>query len=108
MERLEYVPGAAPASAQPGWASTLGIKLVDEKRSEAAPDWLRGEKPVEKPVEKPPEKPAEKPAEEAKIPEQVLPPVEPVPSVPIDTSVPEWMRTAGWKESAGNVPEEPS
>ncbi len=107
LERMEYVSGAVPASPQPNWASTLGIKLVAEKRSEPAPDWLTTEKPVQSPVEKPVEKQVEKPAEKAEIPEPVLPPEEPASSIATDKSVPEWMRTAGWKESAGNVPEEP-
>ncbi|MBE3117172.1 MAG: hypothetical protein IMZ50_00265, partial [Candidatus Atribacteria bacterium] len=41
LERLEYKAGAAPALPQPNWASSLGIKLADEKRAEPAPDWIR-------------------------------------------------------------------
>ncbi|MCX6037630.1 MAG: hypothetical protein NTW99_07020, partial [Chloroflexi bacterium] len=41
LERLEYKAGAAPALSQPNWASSLGIKLADEKRAEPAPDWMR-------------------------------------------------------------------
>ncbi len=110
LERLEYVESAAPASPQPNWAATLGIKLVDEKHSETAPDWLSPEKlagkPAEKSTEKPTEPSSEKPTEEAEIPEPVLPPTEPAPAGD-DKSVPDWMRTAGWKESTGKVPEEP-
>jgi tetratricopeptide (TPR) repeat protein len=106
VERLEYVPSAVPASTQPNWASTLGIKLAEEKRSESTPEWMTTKAPAETRVEKPPKKPIEKPEEKAAIPEPIMPPAEPAPEG-VDKSVPEWMRSAGWKESAVNVPQEP-
>ena len=39
VDRLEYVAGAAPASPQPNWATTLGIKLAEEKPIEPTPPW---------------------------------------------------------------------
>jgi len=41
LERLEYKADAAPAFPQPNWASSLGIKLGEEKHIEPAPDWMR-------------------------------------------------------------------
>jgi tetratricopeptide (TPR) repeat protein len=111
LERLEYVAGAAPASPQPNWAATLGIKLVEEKHSETAPDWLTSGiaagKPAQKSAEKTIEPTFEKPTEEKKNPEPVFPPTEPAAAGP-DKSVPDWMSTAGWKESTGKFVEEPA
>jgi hypothetical protein len=118
LEHLEYVAEVVSASPQPNWASTLGIKLVEEKHNEPAPDWLTNikheektsEKPVEKHSEKTPNKTAELSPEQleekAEIPQPVLPPVEQAPAGD-DKYVPDWMRTAGWKESSGIVPEKP-
>ncbi len=114
LERLEYVAGTAPVSPQPNWAATLGIKLVDEKRSEAAPDWLTPEKPVAKPMEKPAENIAEKPAKplfessttQGEVVPGVLPPSE-TSSASVEPVVPDWMQTAGWKKSRGQGAEEP-
>jgi tetratricopeptide (TPR) repeat protein len=41
MERLEYIEGASPNLSQLNWTSSLGIKHLDEKRVEPAPDWIR-------------------------------------------------------------------
>ena len=114
LEHLEYVAEIVSASPQPNWASTLGIKLVEEKHGEPAPDWLIPGKPAEKTSDKPVEKPVEKQAEQspvqleekAEIPKPVLPPVEQAPAGD-EKSVPDWMRTAGWIESSGIVPEKP-
>jgi len=114
LEHLEYVAEAVSASPQPNWASTLGIKLVEEKHGEPAPDWLIPGKPAEKTSDKPVEKPVEKQAEQppvqleekAEIPKPVLPPVEQAPAGD-EKSVPDWMRTAGWIESSGIVSEKP-
>ncbi len=127
LEHLDYIVGAVPVSPQPNWASTLGIKLVEEKHREPAPEWVlpgrseeqAPEKLVEPPQEQPPEKPQEKAPgktaelspdqleEKSVIPQPILPPMEQAPVVE-DQSVPDWMRTAGWKESAGIVPEQPA
>ncbi|MDP2995810.1 MAG: hypothetical protein Q8N46_11895 [Anaerolineales bacterium] len=77
LERLEYKAGAAPASPQPNGASSLGIKLADEKRAEPAPDWIRTaiwqdssrvDVAQEEPVDSSPEQPAE-PLAQADIPD---------------------------------------
>ncbi|MFA5872833.1 MAG: hypothetical protein WC832_02600, partial [Anaerolineales bacterium] len=78
LERLEYKAGAAPASPQPNGASSLGIKLADEKRAEPAPDWIRTARrwqdssrvdvAQEEPVDSSPEQPAE-PLAQADIPD---------------------------------------
>jgi tetratricopeptide (TPR) repeat protein len=75
LERLEYKAGAAPALLQPNWASSLGIKLVDEKRVEPAPDWMRtavwqdsSGAVQEEPVDSNPEQPME-PLAQADIPD---------------------------------------
>ena len=41
LERLEYRSGSTPVSSQPDWASSLGIKLNDEKQAETPPDWMQ-------------------------------------------------------------------
>ncbi|MGZ6347284.1 MAG: tetratricopeptide repeat protein, partial [Anaerolineales bacterium] len=115
LEHLEYVAGAIPASPQPNWASTLGIKLVEEKHTEPVSEWLIPGKPEEKSTVKQEEKQSEKTAEsspeqyeeKSEIAQPVLPPTEQPPSA-VDQSVPDWMRTIGWKESSGTVPEQPA
>ncbi len=89
VDRLEYVAGAAPASLQPNWAATLGIKLGEEKPGEPIPPWVT---PITD--EKPPAAPKD-------IPEVALTPSSD------ENSIPDWMQSVGWKESSGNVPEAP-
>ena len=92
IERLEYKPGAAAASAEPDWASSLGIRLEGEKRAESAPEWLQ-----------PPSGTLEPPGSTPEL--AVVPPGEK------NDNVPDWMRSAGWQESSGapegTLPEEP-
>jgi tetratricopeptide (TPR) repeat protein len=99
LERLDYRVGVAPTSSQPNWASSLGIKLVNEKHAEPAPYQVNPTASIE-----PPPVPAPAvniqppvPAPDANI-QKSPPPVD-------DKSVPDWMRSAGWKESSGSVPE---
>ncbi|MCX6033973.1 MAG: tetratricopeptide repeat protein [Chloroflexi bacterium] len=88
LERLEYKPGTAPASPQPYWASSLGIKLTDEKRVEPAPDWTTtGDSAEQFPVA----------ASDSSGPS-------PAPAAG-DKPIPDWMRTAGWQESSGKAQE---
>ncbi|HEX7540676.1 MAG TPA: tetratricopeptide repeat protein [Anaerolineales bacterium] len=90
LERLEYKPGAAPASPQPNWASSLGIKLADEKHVEPAPDWMTtGDSAEQFPVA----------ASDSSGPV-------PAPTAG-DKPIPDWMRTAGWQESSGKAQEGP-
>ncbi len=84
LERLDYRSGPAAASSQPDWASSLGIKLNEEKHAETPPAWmLTAETPEQAP---------------ASSPEPPSPAVAPVVPAVAD-SVPEWMRSAGWQES---------
>ncbi len=87
VDRLEYVAGAAPASPQPNWATTLGIKLAEEKPNEPTPPWQTTGTDKKTPATQ----------QESTVPE-------PTPSEN-DESIPDWMQNVGWKESAGNVPE---
>ncbi len=86
LERLEFKVGTPSTMPQPNWASSLGIKLADEKRIEPAPDWMTSSVPTEQtpsPALEPPEsKPA--PAKE-------------------EVSVPDWMSNVGWQESSGKM-----
>jgi tetratricopeptide (TPR) repeat protein len=90
LERLEDRAGAVPASSQPDWASSLGLKLAGEKRAEPRPDRMRTEKTT-----------------------KPLPPFVPEPSEPSSVptaeggSVPDWMRAAGWQESTDTAQEGP-
>ena len=82
LERQENKPGPTPVPSQPDWASSLGIKLNDEKQADTPPAWMQSADASEQATTSSPE-----------------------PSVPLVTpaaeadSVPEWMRSAGWQES---------
>ncbi len=41
LERLEYKSGPTAGSSQPDWASSLGIKLNDEKQPDTPPEWMQ-------------------------------------------------------------------
>ncbi len=45
LEHLDYVASAVPVQQEPKWASTLGIKMSEEKQGEETPDWLANIKP---------------------------------------------------------------
>jgi tetratricopeptide (TPR) repeat protein len=86
LERLEYKAGTAPVLPQVQWASSLGIKLTNEKHSDPIPDWTKtGESEGVTPVAAP--DPSTHDAE--------------------NQSIPDWMRNADWKEAGGKAQEEP-
>ena len=90
LDRLEYRPGAVPVAPQPNWASSLGIKLEEEKHPElpsnrVTPGGLSEPLPI--PPTSIKEKATPPPAEEKKV--------------------PDWMSAAGWKESSGEEVEKP-
>jgi len=117
LERLEYRSDSAGTTAQPGWASTLGIKLEGEKQAGQEPEWMSGGQAAEPPLVTfepmeplPPAHPPvtfepelAQPAEESPEPE----PLAPAPAEAPGT-IPEWMRSAGWQESTGAVQETPA
>jgi tetratricopeptide (TPR) repeat protein len=84
LERLDYRSGPATASSQPDWASSLGIKLNDEKNADTPPAWMETAQPPEQAPAASPELPS---------PTDVR-----VVATAAD-SVPDWMRSAGWQES---------
>jgi tetratricopeptide (TPR) repeat protein len=86
LERLEYRTSPTPASSQPDWASSLGIKLNDEKRAETPPEWMQSAETPEQPT--------------AFTPEASGPVAIPATSTAAE-GVPDWMRSAGWQESSG-------
>jgi tetratricopeptide (TPR) repeat protein len=90
LERLEYKTGAAPPTPQSDWASTLGIKLADEKHIEPAPEWMTTDDSKKQP---------QAAAMDSSEPKAV-PPKDDIP-------VPDWMRSAGWNESSDKAQEEP-
>jgi tetratricopeptide (TPR) repeat protein len=107
VDFLEYQPGKQGAQ-QPEWASSIGVNFQDTE--EAVPDWL-----VEKPgIPKkglPEGTPAEAGQPEMSAPAQpieqvhaapVSQPAEAVPAQPSeeDALIPDWMKTAGWAETA--------
>jgi tetratricopeptide (TPR) repeat protein len=84
LDRLEYKSGPATVSSQPDWASSLGIKLDDEKPADTPPAWMQAAEPPEQ------------------LPASTSEPAGPLvaPATPAEVeSVPEWMRSAGWQES---------
>jgi tetratricopeptide (TPR) repeat protein len=90
LERLEYKPGAAPISSQPNWASSLGIKLAEEKRTEPAPEWMTKSGSTE-----------QTPPVSSNSPEPLLnPPAS-------EKSIPDWMSSASWQEAGAKTVEEP-
>ena len=90
LERLEFKAGTPSTMPQPNWASSLGIKLADEKRVEPAPDWMTSNGSSE-----------QTPSPPVEVPES-----QPVPAKD-DIPVPEWMSNVGWQESSGKVEEKP-
>jgi hypothetical protein len=89
LEHLEYKGGGMPSSAGPDWASSLGITLTGEKHTEQPPEWMSAAGNLEQAVATAPE------------------PVSPESPTPVSSEVPDWMRSAGWQESAGPVQESP-
>ncbi len=86
LERLEFKVGTPSTMPQPNWASSLGIKLADEKRIEPAPDWMTSSIPTEQTPSPALEPPESKPA-----------------PVKEEVSVPDWMSNVGWQESSGKT-----
>jgi tetratricopeptide (TPR) repeat protein len=84
LERLEYKSGPMAVNSQPDWASSLGIKLNDEKHIDTPPEWMQT---AETPEQLPPSSS-----------ETSVPAVEKAPAEDAE-SVPEWMRSVGWQES---------
>ncbi len=91
LERLDYRTGPLTAGSQPDWASSLGIKLNPEKHAETPPEWIQtSEAPGH------PQSPEE---EEAGSDEKSA-------GQSAEEAVPEWMRSAGWKETSETEPNE--
>jgi hypothetical protein len=92
LERMEYAPGAAPLENQPGWASSLGIHLSDDKPAQLRPESKRPTF-ISQPAQ----------------PAATAPDISPQGSIPgaDNQSVPDWMRSAGWQESDDASKEEP-
>jgi tetratricopeptide (TPR) repeat protein len=88
LQRLDYRPGALPGLPQPDWSASLGIKLNQENHTEPPPEWLQTPKDGDKPKTS-----ATEPANIDAAP--VLNSVE--------DAVPDWMRAAGWSDSADQV-----
>jgi len=90
LERLEYKAGSAKALPQPNWASSLGIKLADEKHAEPAPEWMKsGDSAAQLPAAAPDSSGS-----------SAIPAAD-------DKTVPDWMRTSGWQESGRKAQEGP-
>jgi tetratricopeptide (TPR) repeat protein len=88
LERLEYKSGPVAVTSQPDWASSLGIKLNDEKHIDNPPEWMQT---AETPEQIPPS------SSEATVPD-----VEQAHDANTE-SVPDWMRSAGWQESSNTA-----
>jgi tetratricopeptide (TPR) repeat protein len=82
VERLDYKPGITPTASQPDWASSLGIQLEGEKRTESTPEWLKSEGV----------------STQAKAGEGGSGTSE---TGQEEDAVPDWMRAAGWQPSTG-------
>jgi tetratricopeptide (TPR) repeat protein len=98
LERLDYQPGEKPEAAQPGWASSLGIRLGTGPLPEAIPARATPAEPAAQPSVSPayriagrfePPAPAEPEAAQGKA------------------AIPDWLRSAGWQEAAGEAKEGP-
>ena len=88
LERLEYTEGSTPVTRQPDWASSLGIKMADDKGPGSAPMWINADDTAKHP-------PAATPASSESE------------KIPADSGkgVPDWMRSAGWQESSSKQQE---
>ena len=93
LDRLDFKSDTSRISSQPDWASSLGIKLNEEKRPETPPDWMQtGETPEQIAASKS---------------KSSGPSTTPAPAGAVD-SIPEWMHSAGWQESTKNAQEGPT
>lgn len=81
LERLEYLIEKQPTTPQPTWASSLGVKLDNEKREDAQPAWL-SEKSTNESTEN------SKPLPEGETSQG-------------GEEIPDFLRSAGWGESDG-------
>ena len=90
IDHLDYKPGAMPASSRPDWASSIGIKFNNEKKSEPTPDWMQTPEAAGEPTAFSPATPEPEPA--------------PAKNDAAD-AIPDWMRSAGWLDSSGVTPE---
>jgi tetratricopeptide (TPR) repeat protein len=99
LERLEYQPSGKPEAVQPEWASSLGIKMGI------------GPLPGAIVAKVPPAKPALQPqqTEQGQPPVSFEPPTLAAPGAAQgEIAIPDWLRSAGWQEAAGEVKEGPS
>jgi tetratricopeptide (TPR) repeat protein len=95
LEKLLFEPSAVPASGQ-DWAASLGVKFQED--SAKPPEWLTAAATAagSAPQLKSGPTPASEPA----------PDRSPAPAARAE-SVPDWLREAGWQESAGEAQEGP-
>jgi tetratricopeptide (TPR) repeat protein len=124
LERLEWEPGHGE-TAQPSWASTIGISLDAETSDEhVLPDWLaslssvapmsgnQASKPEPQSFSPPPiPNISSDPARRARpaVPGQSDMPLSPEQAVPASEAnmdLPEWMKDAGWSSANGQAHEE--
>jgi tetratricopeptide (TPR) repeat protein len=91
VDRLEYRPGSDPSAVQGDWASSLGIRLGEQKSSQAPPAWLQASPEPQGPA-----------SLEAEAPQAMSE------SKPSGESIPEWMRSAGWQEGSGAAEQPPA
>jgi cytochrome c-type biogenesis protein CcmH/NrfG len=118
LERLEYRTDSPGTSAQPNWASSLGIKLDGEKGTGPEPEWMAGGQSAEPlvtfepiPATQSNPEPPPAPLEPEPLQEQLAGSEAPLPAAaPAEGqgSIPDWMRSAGWQESAGTLEEAPA
>ncbi len=82
LERLIYKASRQTKTEQPGWATSLGVKLEEDKRDEAQIEWLLGKRDQPGQTQKP--QGSESPTS----------------STGQDKDIPEFLRDAGWMASA--------
>ena len=99
LDRLVYKPGAPHIESQPGWAASLGIQLPGTKPAE--PEKKAAYTSPQPPPASVPEPSATAGGPAAETPALGAP-------EPGDAHVPDWMRSAGWHESTGPAPTEPT
>ncbi len=95
LERLDYRPSEKLETVQPGWASSLGIRL----KTGPLPEIVLAKASLAETVSQPLGVEQEQPS--------ALPPAG-AEAAQGEAAIPDWLRSAGWKEAASEAKEGPS
>ncbi len=111
LEKLAWVAGQpvrGTEAGQPEWAASLGVDMRNESARPSPakrPSWLESLESETAGAKKPEVPPSPAPALESTPAAEPVPP----PAMPAEPQreIPDWMRSAGWREGTGKVVEAP-